>query len=90
MQEFVDKYLLESHHFKSRPEKLTTEDEKKFNILTLSGEEVWDILVFLMIHMMRGRYVSHTVEEKFTKIHALKRIETGTVEYWLHIKYQIR
>jgi len=90
MQEHVEKHLLESYHFQTRPEKLTTEEYKVFNLLTLNKDQIWNIIVFLIHYFIRGRYVSHIIEEKFIVVHDLKRIQTGTVEYWLHVKYIVR
>lgn len=85
-----DKYLLELYTFQHRPEPLTTETPKTFDLIKLSNSEIWDKVVYIMQHYLRGRYVNHYIEEKFIIEKTLKRVQTGTVEYWLHIEYLLQ
>lgn len=77
----VDSVILETYHFKTRQER----SDKKFNILSLSKEQIWEVVIFCLMNYVQGRYVKHEVSEIFEPIKALKGVETGTVKYILTV-----
>jgi len=78
-----DSYLIQTFHYQSRNEL----DKKPLNILTLSNEEIWKIIRFILEYELKRRYKTHEIIEVFEKKHALKGIATGTVKYYLKIYY---
>lgn len=79
----VDEILIQSFYFCSKKEKSL----EKFNLLTLSNVEIWDIIRLHLEHILKARYVNHTIIEKFIKEYSIKGTEIGTVKYYLTIEY---
>ena len=77
----TDYYLIQTFHYQSRNEIY----KKPFDIFTLSNDEVWTIIRFILEYELKRRYKTHEIIEVFEKKHSLKGIETGVVKYYLKI-----